>query len=371
MMLEHWEERFRKGSLPPVVLLFGEERLLVEEAYQLLRERLEGQDATGMDVEVVEADAVTPRELVERASAYPLGAPYRGIFVRRAEHLLNRAGEAAAALVNYLRQPQPTTVLVFLPDTVPDSLRGLSRHLRNPKQQQKAERALQRAPGIWPLLLREHAWVEFPKLYDREVPSWAAQRAHRFGYELSPMALEALLAIVGSDLVGLDNELRKLALVAQSSGIRRLEAEHVLQWAGLSRTYTIFELQKAIGQGNREEALRIAQYLVRSQRQELLIVATLTRYFLQLWKLADFEQMPAASVESMAAALGVHPFFLSDYQAAYRRFGAAAVEQALFVLQRAEVALKTGAAPAESVIAELVVRLLDLVSQPSHPQHAL
>lgn len=371
MMLEHWEERFRRGPLPPVVLLFGEERMLVEEAYRLLRERLEREDATGMDVEVIEADAVTPRELVERACAYPLGASYRGIFVRRAEHLLNRSGDAVTALVTYVRQPQPTTVLVFLSETVPEPLRGLSRQLRNPKQQQKAERALQRAPGIWSILLREHPWVEFPKLYDREIPSWVAQRARRLGYELAPAALETLLAMVGRDLAGLANELDKLALLAQSSGIERVEAEHVLQWAGLSRTYTIFELQRAIGEGDRESALRIAQYLVRSQRQELLIVATLTRYFLLLWKLADFEQMPAASPESIAAALGVHPFFLADYQAAYRRFGAAAVERALFALQEAEVALKTGAAPAESVIGMLLIRLLDLVSQPSRQQYAL
>ncbi len=371
MMVEHWEERFRKGELPPVILLFGEERVLVEEAYHLLRERLERQDPTGMDVEVIEADALTARELIERARAYPTFAPRRGMFVRRAEHLLGRGGDAGAILNQYLRQPQSTTVLVFIADVTPEVLRGISRHLRNPKQQQKVQQAIQRAPALWRLLLQEHAWVEFPKLYDREIPSWVAQRARRYGYELSPMALEALLATVGTDLAALLNELQKLAVVAQSQGLQTIEAEHVLQCAGLSRTYSVFELQRAVGEGDLKQAIRIAQYLVGSQRQELLIIATLTRYFLMLWKLADLEPMSGVSPEAVASALGVHPFFVADYQAAYRRFGAAGVERALFALHRADVALKSGAAPPESVIGALLVTILSTVEQMPERQHAV
>jgi DNA polymerase-3 subunit delta len=363
MMLEHWEERFRKGPLPPVLLLFGEESFLVEEAYRLVRQQVEQQDPIGINVEVVDADDLTPQELAERARAYPAFAPLRGIFVRHAERLLGRAGAAQSALAQYLQQPQPTTVLVFVADAVPESVRGISRHLRNPKQHKKAEQMVRQAPGLWRTLLQDHAWVEFPKLYDREVPSWVAQRARRYGYELTPPALEALVATVGTNLADLVNELEKLAIWANTAGLKTLDAEHVLQVVGLSRTYSVFELQAALAEGAAERALHIAQYLVRSQRQELLILSLLTRYFLMLWKLADAEQMPTQTDESLAALLGVHPFFVAEYRAAYRRFGLPAIERALFALQQAEVALKTGAAPAESVISELILTITGAVTQ--------
>jgi len=370
MMLEHWEERFRTGPLPPVVLLFGEERFLVEEAAQMLRRRLEAQDPLGVDVELLDGETIPARELVERARSYPVAAERRGVIVRRAEHLLGRSsGAGASVLADYLRAPQPTTVLVLLVEAVPERLRGISRFLRNPKQQKKAEQALARAPELWRLLLREHPWVEFPKLYEREVPSWIAQRARRYGIELSPPALEALLSLVGAELAELDSELQKLALYAQARGLAELDVEHVLHLTGHSRAYSVFELQRALTEGDRVRALQIAQYLTRSQRQELLIVATLTRFFLLLWRLADFQQEPPAP-EELASALGVHPFFVAEYQAAYRRFGLPAIEGALFALQRAELALKSGSAPPESVIGELLLSIMGVVGH-RNDEHAL
>lgn len=370
MMLEHWEERFRKGPLPPVVLLFGEERFLVEEAARVLRQRLEAQDALGVDVELLDGETITARELVERARSYPIAAEQRGVILRRAEHLLGRSGGASEILASYLCAPQPTTVLVLLAEAVPEGLRGISRFLRNPKQRKKGEQALMRAPGLWRLVLREHAWVEFPKLYERELPSWVAQRARRYGLELSPPALEALLTLVGPELAELDSELRKLALYAQASGLAKLEAEHVVHLAGHSRTYSVFELQRALAEGDGVRALQIAHYLTHSQRQELLIVAALIRFFLLLWRLADFEQEPSMSPEELGAALGVHPFFVAEYQAAYRRFGLPAIERALFALQRAELHLKTGTAPPESVIGELLLSIMGTVEH-RHENHAL
>jgi len=363
MMLEHWEDCFRRGTLPPVLLLFGEERFLLEEAAELVRQRLEEQDPVGLNVEVVEAESLTGRELVERARVYPTLAPLRGIVVRQAERLLRQGSKEGAVLAEYLAKPEPTTVVVFLSEAAPESLRGISRWLRNPKQQKKAEQAIKQAPELWRRLLQEHAWVEFPKLYEREVASWVAQRARRYGYELTPPALEALLSTVGMELADLANELQKLAVVAQSQGLRTLEVDHVLQVAGLSRTYSVFELQKALAAADGEQVLQIAHYLVHSQRQELLIFSALTRYFLQLWKLADVAETPGATPEMVAGVLGVPSFFVADYQAAYRRFGPAGIERALFALQHAEAALKSGAAPAEAVVTELMVTLLSMVKR--------
>ncbi|MDW8225823.1 MAG: DNA polymerase III subunit delta [Bacteroidota bacterium] len=363
MMLEHWEDCFRKGLLPPVVLLFGEERFLLEEAYSMLRQRLEHCDPVGVNLEVVDAESISPRELVERAQVYPAFAELRGLFVRRAERLLGRGNGAGAVLTDYLRKPQPTTVLVFLAESAPESLRGVSRYLRNPKYQAKVQQMLQRVPSLWRLLLKEHAWVEFPKLYEREIPSWVVQRAARYGYTLSPPALEALLTTAGTDLAELDNELQKLAVLAQSSGLSTVDEDLVLHVAGFSRSYSIFELQKALSEGDVEKALRVAQYLVSSQGQELMVLSMLTRYFFMLWKLADLEQVRGVTEEAIATALGVHPFFVSEYRAAYRRFGPSAIEQALFALQRAEVALKSGAKPPESVISELILAITGKLEQ--------
>jgi DNA polymerase-3 subunit delta len=357
MMLEHWEQLLSQGTLPPVLLFFGEEQFLLQEAYQLLLQRLRREDPTGMNVDVLSGAEVSPREVVERARIYPVFAERRAVVVRDAERLLGQGGTQQEVLLSYLQEPVQTTVLAFFSSAAPEALRGISRSVRNPRQQTKAKSASERAPRAWRLLLQQHAWVEFPKLYEREVVNWVAQRTRRYGFELAPPALELLLATVGTELFELNNELRKLALFAQAAQLQVLDAEHIAPLLGASRAYTVFELQQAVGLGQREEALRIAQYLQQVERQEAGVLAVLTRYFLLLWKVAELDL--SAPAESLARALGVHPFFVSEYVAAFRRFGVAGVERALLALFQAERALKTGELAPEVALTQAIVQILE------------
>jgi DNA polymerase III subunit delta len=130
---------------------------------------------------------------------------------------------------------------------------------------------------------------------------------------------QMLAQAVGSDLRAAAVELEKLRAYA---GTRTtLTEDDVLEAGGHLREYNVFELQKALGEGDRVRATgssSASSPRPRTGRGEALrVVAMLTRYVQQLRRLAAIPGTPPARREQ-ARHIGVPPFFLKEYQAALR-----------------------------------------------------
>src|SRR5690606_16133110 len=110
--------------------------------------------------------------------------------------------------------------------------------------------------------------------------------------------------------------------------------------------YNVFELQKAVGQGEHARALAIGEALLAqasNRRSEAIgIVAVLAAYFTRLWKLSAClaQRLPEAE---MARHIGVSPFFLREYLTALRRFHPRDLLGAFETLLAADDELKGGA----------------------------
>src|SRR5690606_23541252 len=123
----------------------------------------------------------------------------------------------------------------------------------------------------------------------------------------------------------------------------------------------VFELQKAVGQGEHARALEIVEALLgqASNRagEALLIVSVLAGYFTKLWKLSACleRRMPEAE---MARHIGVSPYFLKEYLVSLRRFGPSHVRRAFDALLAADAELKGAAARDERLVLTLVLTRL-------------
>ena len=75
----------KSGAFPPVMLLFGEEDLLVQEEAQRLYNAASAQDATGMNCEIVDGDGMTLDAILGIARSFPMMSDRRVLWVRRFE----------------------------------------------------------------------------------------------------------------------------------------------------------------------------------------------------------------------------------------------------------------------------------------------
>ncbi len=342
----------RAKHLPPILLIFGEERFLVEESLQQFLQELSRRGIDPRHIEYLHCDEISPEQLLSRLMAYPLLSTQRVLVLRNAEKLskLQKRAEGKQ-LLQLLEQPLPQNTLIFVASL--PNLDGLSRQVSKPRHQATVAKKLQKAPFPFRILLEKHLWIEHPKLYPEEIPSWIGQYLSRYGKTIAPEALQLLLDYTGPSLATIHNELEKLLLYVADR--KKITAQDVATLAGFARQYTIFDLQAAIGKRQLRTALHILNTLLTTQRQELLILTMLTRYFLILHKLSQLRTREPATLSKIT---GINIFFIPEYVAALEHFSEQELLKALEILHTADATLKTSSAPAISILQEALIKIL-------------
>ncbi|MBL7973389.1 MAG: DNA polymerase III subunit delta, partial [Candidatus Kapabacteria bacterium] len=194
-----------------------------------------------------------------------------------------------------------------------------------------------------------------PKLYERELPSWIAKRVKTMGREITPDACEYIVAQVGSSLRDIANEIEKIITFVNDK--KRITADDVMALVGAHRLYNVFELQKAIGERQLTKSLDIVHNMLRNDRQELLIISLLARYFVSIWKLIEASRQSNNSYE-IAKAIGVSSFFVPEYLAVLNRYTPQEIENAFFALHETDRKLKTSSGDTLMLLQQMIINIV-------------
>jgi DNA polymerase III subunit delta len=320
---------FRQGNFQPLYFLYGEETFLIDELQRLLLKHALQPHERDFNLDVFFGPEADVRQVLAACASFPMMAERRVVIVRSFEGLADNR-----EFVGYASRPNPTAVVALLCQGKPN----LSTH---------PYRALK----------QEAVAVEFKPLHDRQLPTWLSKRAKAMGLTLDQQAAQILAQDVGTDLRTAAGELEKLhTYVGERT---QITAEDVLEAGGHLREFNAFELQKAIGEGDRGRATAIVDRLLQqaSNRsgEAIRIVALLAWYFEKLRLLAAIKS-ENLSEQAEARQIGVSPFFLKDYRAALRQLGAAAVFRAPRALLAADYELKGGSNRDPRLILLLAIR---------------
>jgi DNA polymerase-3 subunit delta len=153
-----------------------------------------------------------------------------------------------------------------------------------------------------------------------------------------PEACQLLTAYVGTSLRAIQNEVEKVLIAVGDRP--QVTAEDIASVVGVSRGYTVFDLQNAVGRKDLSEAIRIIRRMLELGEQPVFIVLMLTQYFTKLWLTQELRQEGADS-QAIMASIKVSSYFVKDYVAASATFSSAEIEHAFGALLLADVQLKT------------------------------
>jgi DNA polymerase-3 subunit delta len=243
-----WLRGLTQEQAAPVVLLHGPEPFLIEEALAALtRAVCPDPGLLVMSREVLEARDAGAEGIVRAAETLPWGAPRRLVVARGVEGL---GPKQAEPLVEYLRAPNPSTVLAV---TVPQLLAGSHWLLKAVP-----------TPGV----------VEIPQLTGRALAGWLRARASADGLELEEEAALLLITLVGDDPAALAGEVAKAALAGGPEN-RRVGAVEVRAVVGEHRSHEVFELTRAVERRDAGAALSLLERLLGAGEEPLRLLAIL------------------------------------------------------------------------------------------------
>jgi DNA polymerase-3 subunit delta len=138
----------------------------------------------------------------------------------------------------------------------------------------------------------------------------------------------------------------------------RVEPDHVQAVVPESRERGIFELTKAIGAGQRAQALRLLGNLLRNREPALRIQFMLMRQLRQIWRAKELQAAGAPRGE-IAGRVGMSPHFLDDVLVPARKMSTSALVHSFDLLYKADQSLKSSRVDPDIQITRLVTALTE------------
>ena len=274
----------------PVYLLYGEESYFIDAVSDFIEHHVLSDLEKEFNQTIAYGKDSNVFTLMSYAKRFPMMANYQVLIVKEAQDL-----EKIEEFQAYVENPLTSTILV------------LCYKYGKPDKRK----------GFFKAVEKNGVTFESAKLYDNKIPDWINDYLRQRKYSITPKAAALLTEFLGADLGKIVNEIQKL-LINIPVGAEINEA-YVEKNIGISKDFNVFELQKALARKDVVKANQIILYFAANPRENPLVkvIPILSSYFS---KVLFYHYLPDKSKNSVAAALGVNPFFVADYQQAAKSF---------------------------------------------------
>jgi len=316
-----------EGRFPPVAVIAGAERLLVDRALKALKKAALDGELGGFNSDLFQGASLSAKTLINTARTLPMLAKSRFILVRNAEAI---AASEIDALCAYMHKPSPEACVVL----ISEKLDGRSK---------LAKTALELS-----------CWHEAAAPRPAELPGLLQAEARGKGHALGFEAAQALVDALGGDLSALDDALERLSLFVGAG--QPIELAAVEGSVTHTRTDSVWALVDAVGARNAKVAIASAASLLGSQEPPLKILALLAR---QLRTLARVRSALKSGLKDQEAAqkAGAPPFKARELAALAKRFDDAQLRRAFRTLAEADLNLKGSKVPGPRVLERAILEL--------------
>ncbi|MEE3725776.1 DNA polymerase III subunit delta [Riemerella anatipestifer] len=287
-------KNIKNKELLPIYFFYGEEPYYIDVAVKHFENEVLTEDEKVFNQTVVYGKDTTYSEVLALARQFPMMGDKQLIVLKEAQdiRLTEKEIEVLEAYVNH---PVPSTILVIAhKHKKVDSRKKFAKTLAKNKM----------------LFLSE-------PVKDWNLPQFIQDEISRAGLKAEPNIPTILAEYLGNDLSRIANEINKLKLILKEGEV--LNSLLVEKHIGISKDYNVFELQKALGTKNEEQAMKIAYYIGKNPKSNpfVMMLGSLYNYFSNL---IVFHSLKGMSPQSIAAEMGVNPYFIKDYETSARLY---------------------------------------------------
>jgi DNA polymerase-3 subunit delta len=312
MTPQELETSLKKGIIPTVCFLYGEEQFLVERAVHKMLEQAIDPSLKDFNFNVFFGNESKGVDILDAAQTLPMFSERRAVLVKRAEQL---KAEALEVMLPYIKNPSPGTCLL----------------LTGTKIDQRKKFFLEfKKLGVL---------VEYKRLYDNKLSGFIQSESVAQGKPIETAAAELLSALIGNNLQELSSQIEKLVVYAGTK--QRITVDDVSVMASSSKAFTAFELAKFLGLRDVPNSIRSLDALFLNGEDAPMMIGALSRHFRQLWRVRELldKKMPQ---DDIGRELSINSFFLGEIVMQSRNFSRRELKRIFDEFYRCDVASKTG-----------------------------
>lgn len=295
---------WKKKQFKPIYWLEGEESFFIDQVVDYAEHHILSEAEAGFNLTIFYGKDADWASVVNACMRYPMFAERQVVLLKEAQQMRD-----LEKLEGYIENPLPSTIFVV----------------------SHKEKKVDGRGKIAKLLKQKAEVLTTKKMYDSQLPAWAGEMVQQHGLSITQKALFILVDHIGNDLSRIKNEIEKLAV---NLGTRKnITEDDIENYIGVSKEFNVFELQAAIAQKNMQKAIRIIQYFEANPKAGpiQMILPALYNFFSKLYMIYN---VSSPDEKTVAAALGVNPYFVKDYISAAKKYDYPSVEKILLLLHQ-------------------------------------
>lgn len=294
----------KKKVFHPVYFLTGEETYFIDAISDYIENNILSDSEKEFNQTVIYGRDIDVSTITSAAKRFPMMSNYQVVIVKEAQNIKDLIGKEKSEKSEkskhpfqaYIENPQKATILVIC----------------------YKYKTVDKRTSVGKLIAKNTVFFESKKLYENQVPAWIDGYLKGKAFTIGPRASMLLTEYLGTNLSKISNELDKLMINLPAKS--EITVEHVQNNIGISKDYNTFELQAALGKKDVLKANKIVNYFS-SNPKDYPLVVTITSLYSYFSKILNYHFLPDKSKNTAAAVLGVHPFFIGDYERAAKNFG--------------------------------------------------
>jgi len=332
MPVEKIINQWKKKSFEPVYWLEGEEEYYIDKVIDYAEHHILSESEAAFNLSVFYGKDANWADIINACRRYPMFAERQVVILKEAQQMKD-----AEKLEAYVENPLHSTVFVV----------------------SYKDKKLDARKKFTKLLKEKGVLITTKKIYDKQLPEWTRELLESKGLSISQKGLALLVDHIGNDLTRIENEIDKI--VINLSKRTNITEEDIEDYIGVSKDFNVFELQSAIASKNLSKAIQIVQYFESNPKAGpiQLILPSLYSFFSKVFMVFGASSQDEKTV---AAAIGVSPWFIKDYMQAARLYNYPGVEKILLLLHqynlRSVGVHDTGTEDA-SLLKEMMAKMMD------------
>ena len=322
---------WKKLKFKPVTWLEGEEEFYIDQVINYAEHKILTEAEAGFNLTVFYGKDADWAAVINACRRYPMFAERQVVLLKEAQQMRD-----IDRLEAYIEKPLTSTIFVV----------------------SYKEKKVDGRSKLAKLLKDKAELFTTKKMYDNQLPDWTNSLIHSKGYEISQKALLLLVDHIGNDLSRINNEIDKL--LVNLAGRNNITEDDIERYVGVSKEYNVFELQDAFAKKDRVKAIRIIQYFEGNPKAGpiQLILPSIYNFFSKAYMV--FGQS-SRDEKTVAAAIGVNPYFVKDYLAAVRNYDYQGIENGLLLLHAynlKSIGVGSAGVADASLLKELVAKIM-------------
>ena len=283
-------KEIRNKKFEKIYFLHGEEPYFIDVLTKAIQDNALEESERDFNQSILYGKDAEVLSLISELKSYPMMAERRLVILKEAQYF-----KAIEQLESYLENPANSTIFVIC---------------YKYKTFDARKKTLKNA-------LKNGVVFKSEKVKEYQLAEWIQQYIKTTGYELTSKACMLLIESLGNDLGRIVKELEKLAVLIEKGTI--INENHIEENIGISKDYNVFELTNAVANKDNLKALKIVDYFDHNPKAAdlVFVISNLFKFFSQIMRI---HFLPNKSRETVAQALGVHPFVAGELTNAKNKY---------------------------------------------------